>query len=218
MNTRTALNEKLELLRGELFRMAVLVEENLAKAAAAMKQGDQELAGQVRAADAGVDNLQLKIEDETAILIATQSPVARDLREMVTIFKITSNLERAGDYAVHLARAAEKLGGHPAFRSLDHLEAMAKICGEMIRAAILAYMNHNAQGARDAAALDDGIDQEHKALTEEVLRFMKKHPKLIKKAVRLLTVSGFLERLGDHVTNICEGVIYMVEGKHEELN
>ncbi len=218
MQTRSALKEKLELLRGEIFRMAALVEENLAKAAAILKEGDLELAEEVRAADLKVDSLQLKIEDETAILIATESPVARDLREMVCLFKLTSNLERVGDYAVHLAKAAAKLKETPAFGFLDHLEAMALVGGQMIRESIAAYRNQDAGAARQAAALDDKMDQEHRALTEEVLQFMKKHPELIKKALRVVTVSGFLERLGDHVTNICETVIYMVESKHEELN
>jgi phosphate transport system protein len=218
MSTRTALNEKMDLLREEIGRMAALVEENLAKAAALLKQEDPALAEEVKQADVHVDALQLKIEDETAILIATESPVARDLREMVSVFKLTSNLERVGDYAIHLARGAVKIKDSPAFRFIDRLETMAAIGGEMIRESIAAYRNQDAEAARKAAALDDNMDRVHRELTEEVLRFMKKEPAFIKKALRVITVSGFLERLGDHVTNICETVIYMVESKHEELN
>jgi phosphate transport system protein len=101
---------------------------------------------------------------------------------------------------------------------MEHLERMAEIGQEMIRAAISAYLSQDAEEARKVAALDDRIDAEHKALTEEILSLMKEHPELIKKAVLLLNTSGFLERLGDHITNICEGIIYMVENKHEELN
>jgi phosphate transport system protein len=162
--------------------------------------------------------MQIKIEDDAAIVIATQQPVARDLRELVTIFKMTSNLERIGDYAVHLAKAAIKFSQNAPFRSLEHLERMAETGQEMISASISAFLSQDADGARKVAAMDDKIDEEHKALTEEVLSFMKEQPGLIKKAVRLLNVSGFLERLGDHITNICEAIIYMAEGKHEELN
>jgi phosphate transport system protein len=95
---------------------------------------------------------------------------------------------------------------------------MAEMGQRMIRDSISAYLAQDAEGARRAAALDDCIDSEHKALIEETLCLMKEHPELVKKAVRLLNTSGNLERLGDHLTNICEGVIYMVEGKHEELN
>ena len=144
--------------------------------------------------------------------------MARDLRELVTIFKISGNLERAGDHAVHLAKAAIKLSPEAPFRAAEHLERMAETGREMIRAAIAAYLSQDAEAARKAAALDDRIDGEHKQLTEEVLRLMKEHPELVKKAVRLINTSGFLERLGDHVTNICEGIIYMAEGRHEELN
>jgi phosphate transport system protein len=218
MNTRIFFLEELNRLRHDILAMASRVEEDLGKALAALRENDRELAGEVRAGDAVINAMQLKIEDQAAILIATQQPVARDLRELVTIFKITGSLERAGDYGVHLAKAAVKLSGEAPFRSLEHLERMAETGREMIRASVSAYLNQDAEAARKTAALDDGIDKEHKALTEEVLALMKEQPELIKKAADLLKTSGFLERLGDHITNICEGIIYMTEGRHEELN
>jgi phosphate transport system protein len=218
MNTRILFLEELNRLRHDILAMAVRVEEDLGKALAALRDNDRELAEEVKASDAAVNALQIKIEDEAAILIATQQPVARDLRELVTIFKISGNLERAGDHAVHLAKAAIKLSPAAPFRAAEHLERMAETGREMIRAAAAAYLSQDAEAARKAAALDDRIDGEHKQLTEEVLRLMKEHPELVKKAVRLINASGFLERLGDHVTNICEGIIYMVEGRREELN
>jgi phosphate transport system protein len=211
--------EELNRLRHDVLSMATKVEEDLGKALSALKNNDTELAKEVKADDAVVNALQLKIEDEAAIVIATQQPVARDLRELVSIFKITSNLERAGDYTVHLAKAAIKLSEEqPSFPSMEHLERMAETAQEMIRSAISAYLSQDADEARRIAALDDKIDVEHKALIEEVLNLMKEQPRLIKKAVRLLKTSGYMERLGDHVTNICEEVIYMVNGTHEELN
>ena len=218
MNTRVMFLEELNRLRHDILAMAIKVEEDLGKALGALRNNDGELAKEVRAADALVNAMQLKIEDQAAILIATQQPVARDLRELVTVFKITGNLERAGDHAVHLAKAALKFGGEPAFRSLERLERMGETGRNMIRAAIGAFLAQDTEGARKAAALDDIIDMEHKTLTEEVLRLMKEHPELVKKAVRLLNTSGHLERLGDHITNICEGIIYMAAGRHEELN
>jgi phosphate transport system protein len=218
MNTRIFLLEELNRLRHDVLAMASRVEEDLGRALMALKTADPELAKEVKAGDAVVNAMQLKIEDQAAILIATQQPVARDLRELVTIFKITGNLERMGDYTVHTAKAAMKLSGEPPFRSLERLERMAETGKEMLRAAIAAYLSQDSQAARAAAVLDDRIDAEHKALTEETLGIMKEHPELIKKAIRLLNTSAFLERLGDHITNICEGIIYMVESKHEELN
>ena len=220
MEPRKFFSEELSRLRQDILAMATKVEENLGKALTALKKRDSDLAKEVRANDSQIDAMQLRIEDDTAIVIATQQPVARDLREMVTIFKLTSNIERVGDHATHLARAAKKLSksGDSPFRAQEHLEKMAETGQKMLRAAISSYMEQDSKAARKAASMDDKIDEEHKELTEKILKVMKKNPELIKSALQVLQTSNQLERLGDHITNICEAVIYMVEGKHEELN
>ena len=219
MDTRTLFSDELNRLRQEIFAMAVRVEENLGKALIALRTRNADLAKEVRADDAEVDDLQIKIEDEAAIIIATQQPVARDLRELVTIFKLTSNVERIGDYAVHLAKAAKKLAkSESPFSAQEHLEKMADTGRKMIRAAISSFMEQDSDAARRAASMDAVIDEEHKALTENVLKLMKKNSCVVKDAVQILNTSNQLERLGDHITNICEAVVYMIEGKHEELN
>ena len=221
MESRKFLSDEMNRLRQDILTMSVRVEENLGKALTALKTRNSELAKEVRANDSEVDDLQMRIEDDAAMIIATQHPVARDLREMVAIFKITGNIERVGDHAVHLSRAAKKLAKSDAspFGAQDHLEKMAKIGQQMLRAAISAFMEQNAQAARDAAAMDCKIDKEHKELTEEILKLMKKKKTdFIKGALQILQTSNQLERLGDHITNICEAVIYMIEGKREELN
>jgi len=218
MNTRIIFLDELNRLRHDVLTMATRVEEDLGKTLTALRNNDVTLAKEVVADDAIINAMQLKIEDETAIVIATQQPVARDLREMVTIFKLTSNLERIDDHVVHLAKTVINLSGEPPFRSAEHMEKMSEIGREMIRDSISAYLNQDADGARKTALLDDKIDEEHKALTEEILSLMKEHPEYIQKAARVLKTSGHLERLGDHITNICESIIYMTEGKHEELN
>jgi phosphate transport system protein len=217
-NIRMIFSEEQDKIRHEILTMAALVDENLGKALSALRNSDADLAREVKAADAVINDMQLKIEDEAAVLIATQQPVATDLREMVTIFKLTVNLERAGDHAVHLARTVIKLSGKASFRVMEHLEKMAETGQEMIRAALTAFLAQDAGAARKAAALDDIIDGEHKMVSREVLRLMKKRPELMKKALRILQTSGDLERLGDHITNICEAIVYMAESRHEELN
>jgi len=220
MESRKFFSEELSRLRQDILAMATKVEENLGKALTALRTRNGELANEVRADDSEVDALQFRIEDDTAIVIATQQPVARDLREMVTIFKLTSNIERVGDHAVHLARTAKKLAkrGDSSFRAQEHLEKMAETGQKMIRAAVSAFMAQDAQAAREAAAMDNIIDDEHELLTENILKVMKKNSDLVKGALQILHASNQLERLGDHITNICEAVIYMIEGKHEELN
>jgi phosphate transport system protein len=217
-NTRVIFSEEQDRLRHEILAMATLVEENLGKALTALRNSDAALAREVKAADTAINERQLKIEDDAAVLIATQQPVAADLRELVTIFKLTVNLERAGDHAVHLARTVIKLSGKASFRAMGHLEKMAETGQEMIRAAIAAFLAKDAEAARRTAALDDVIDGEHKNLIKAVLMLMKKHPELLKKALRIIQTSADLERLGDHITNICEAIVYMTESRHEELN
>ncbi|MDR2543649.1 MAG: phosphate signaling complex protein PhoU [Treponema sp.] len=217
---RTLLTEKLNLLRQDILAMATKVEEAIGKALAALRTCNVELANEVRADDAEVDAMLIRIEDDAATILATQQPVARDLRELVTIFKLTSNIERAGDHAVHLARAARKLtkAGKSPFRAQMHLERMAETGIVMMRSAISAYLSRDAEAARAAAAMDIQIDLEDKALRDDIKKAIKKDSSLVKGGLQILRTSNQLERLGDHVTNMCEAIIYMVEGKHEALN
>jgi len=218
MQTRGLLQVELNQLRQELALMCARVEEDLGKAHSILRSADEWLIKEVKESGKVVDALQLKIEDMALVLIATQQPVARDLRELVTVFKITANLERIGDFGIHLVKAARKLSRRPAFRAMERIERMTAIGQEMLKSAFTAYLVQDVDVARQAAALDDKIDEEHKALTEEVLSLMKKRSELVKAATRLLKLSGYMERMGDHITAICEGVIYMVEGRHENLN
>ena len=218
-NIRTSFSEDLKRLRHDILTMATKVEEGLGKALFALQNNDIELAREVRSGDEMVDAMQFKIEDEAAIIIATQQPVARDLRELVTIFKLTSNIERAGDYAVHLARIVKKLSKlEIPYRVQEHLERMSATGQEMLRSAISAYLARDTEAARKTAALDSVIDDEHRILVEDILGLIKKNPKLAKKAIKIFSASNYLERLGDHITNMCEAIIYLVEGKHEDLN
>ncbi|MCL2244947.1 MAG: phosphate signaling complex protein PhoU [Treponema sp.] len=220
MQSRKFFSEELNRLRQDILAVAIRVEENIGRALTALRTRNPELAAQVRTSDAEIDALQYKIEDDAAILIATQQPVARDLREMVTIFKLTGSIERIGDHAAHLAKAAKKLSkkGDSPFMAQERLEKMAHTGRIMLRAAISAYMTQDSQAAREAAGMDNMIDSEHKQLTENILKVMKKNPDLVKTAFQIINTSNQLERLGDHITNICEAVIYMIEGKHEDLN
>jgi len=218
MQTRGMLHEEMNKIRRELMLMAARVQEDLGKALTVLRSGGAGLAREVKESGKIVDAHQIKIEDMALALLATQQPVAHDLRELITVIKIASYLERIGDYGVHLVKAAVKLSDRPSFRSIGRIENMAETGQKMLRMAMSAYLGQDAQAARNAAALDGKIDREHKAVTEEILALMKEKPQLIMAAARLLKLSGYMERLGDHITNICEGIIYMIDGSHEELN
>jgi phosphate transport system protein len=215
---RIQFNEELGRLHHDILAMGSRVEEDLRKALLALKTGDLDLVNEVKASDEIVNALQLKIEDQAAMLIATQQPVARDLRELVTIFKITDSLERIGDHAVHLAKTAKRLADDPYPRPLDRLERMAAVDIAMVHDAVAAYLNQDEALARKAAAMDDEVDAEHKAFIQEVLAYLTEHPGKAQQATKLIATSSFLERLGDHVTNLCEAVVFMVTGAHTELN
>ena len=210
--------DELNKLRRELTLMHAEVAENLGKSIVILKTGDTDLAAGVKKTGKKIDEMQLMIDDMALAYIATQHPVARDLRELVTVFKLTLNLERIDDYVVHLAKAAKKLSGRPSIRSMDRIRRMAETGQAMLKAAFAAYLEQNMDGARTSAAMDESIDSEHKALTDEVLAFIKNNPKQVKAAARLLRLSGYMERLGDHITNICEGIVFICKGSHEDLN
>ncbi len=218
MQTRIHFVEELTRLNHDILTMGAKVEENFRKAIEALKTRDVELARDAKAGDAVVDALQIKIEDQAAALIATQQPVAHDLRELVTVFKVTYNLERAGDHAMHLAKLAIKFKEEPAFRQVEKLDAMVERCCAMIRGAVDAYLNNDVAKARQVAAMDEEIDRLNKEVVKDVIELIRERPEQVDRATRLLSNSGFLERVGDHMTNICEAVVFMVEGEHVELN
>jgi phosphate transport system protein len=210
--------EELTRLGHDVLTMGTRVEESLRKAVEALRTQNVELAREVKASDELINALQLKIEDQAAVLIATQQPVARDLRELVTVFKVTNNLERAGDYVVHLAKTAIKLSGEPSFRQIESLVRMAETECLMIRGAIDVYLSRDIDKARNTAAMDDEVDHEYKGLVKDLLELMRENPDTIERATKILKTAGYLERLGDHMTNICEAVVFMVDGSHVELN
>ncbi len=218
MNTRIQFMEELTRLHHDILAMGTRVEEDLRRALEALRTGNQDLVQEVKAGDVVINALQIKIEDQTAVLIATQQPVAGDLRELVTVFKVTDNLERIGDHAVHLAKTARRLAEQPYGQSLERLERMAEVGCSMVRDALTAYLNKDAALAESTARRDDEIDSNHKAFVNEVLEFLMKNPDRAVQATKLIATSSFLERLGDHVTNLCEAVVFMVDGRHVELN
>lgn len=218
MTDRMHFDMEREKLDKDLLAMGTRVEEELRKALRALRGRDVELAREVKADDEAVDALQRAVEDQAAVMLATQAPVAKDLRALVAAFKMADNLERAGDHAVHLAKAVKKFALEPPFRQIERLERMAETGAVMVRGVVDAYLARDVEAARRVAAMDDAIDHEHKALIEEVLGLMREQPEQAERAAKLLTTSGFLERLGDHVTNACEAVVFMVEGAHVELN
>lgn len=215
---RMHFEEERNRIHHDVLAMGARVEEDIRKAIAAAKSGDDALAREVKADDAVVNAMQVKIEDQAAILMATQQPVASDLRELVATIKLVNDLERIGDHAVHLAKAVIKLKDEPRLPQMETLAEMADIGAGMVRGAVTAYIERDEAMAREVAATDAEIDTRHKRTIAEMIAFIADNPGKSAQAARIMTTSGFLERLGDHVTNMCEAVVYLVSGEHAELN
>ncbi len=213
-----SLKIKIDHLNELFLSMSIKVKEALEKSRFALRQGDKEMVKLIKEEDAEIDRLQQAIDDEVAQTMATQQPVASDLRLLVSLLKIASDFERAGDYAVHLAKAGKHFVNMPVWKQFDILDAMAQQCGAMIDGTARAFIERDSIHARSIAKMDDEIDHAHKAVVKDTLLLIHQNPELAEQAAKIITLSGYLERLGDHMTNACEAIVFMVEGIHTELN
>lgn len=215
---RSNFNEEMVQIRTDIFAMASRVEEDLRKAVQALRDRDTELASWVKADDQTVNAMQLRLQDRAAILMATQQPVARDLRELVAAIRLADNMERMGDYAVHLARTAIKLKDSNWPKQFEMLGEMGETGCTMLRAMVDAYVKQDVEAATACAEMDVQVDDLHHRLMALTLDDLKTNPAKAQEAIKLIRTSGFLERLADHITNSCELVAYVVSGTHAELN
>jgi phosphate transport system protein len=215
--TRDAFHHEVNELEEAVVQMAVLVETAIANAVQALIQRDGALAQSVIDGDNLVNEHQRTIRNRTFGVIARQAPVARDLRELVTIQLIINELERMGDHAVGVAKNAIRLSAQPPVKAFVDLPDMAKLIRQQVRDAIQSFVDVNVVEARAICTRDDEVDHLYRQIFEELLTSMRDSDN-VPQATSLLFVAHDLERIGDRVTNICEDVIYMVTGEIEELN
>jgi phosphate transport system protein len=203
----------IEHLTELLLRMGAMVEDAIHDSVRALLERDTELAEQVILKDDDIDRMELEIDAHTIELIATMQPAAGDLRFAATLMKITPELERMGDLAQDICERVLELNREPALKRLVAAPRLAAISSEMVRQALDAFVRHDAQLARETIARDDEVD----ALTEqsfrELLTYMLEDPRNISRAIRLTFIGKYFERIADGATNICEMVVYLVEGK-----
>lgn len=218
MELRHHFSENLSSLHQDILRMGTAVEEALQKAIVAFSNHDEALAKEVIAGDARIDKMQGDIEDRGAILIATEQPVASDLREIFTSVKIVSNLERIGDHARHIARAVTEVTDPKLLATIPQFKELADVGVTMVHDCLTAFVQKDAEKALEVAKRDDRIDDIHHNLVHDLLVIVRSSPALVDQGITLLFLARFLERLGDHVTNMCEWIVYAKQGKHVELN
>ena len=204
---------QLEKLRASVLEMGGLVEDQIAQAMRALTTRDQQLARATIERDHMVNRLDVEIDDLAIKLLALHQPAARDLRLITTTLKVTTDLERIGDLAEHIAeRAVELVVELPIKPSID-LPRMAELARDMLRRSLDAFVREDEKLALSVCNADDTIDQLHGQLFRELVEFMAEDPRTVSRAMRLLFVSKYLERVGDHATNIAEMVIFMVKGR-----
>jgi len=218
--TRQAFQKALEDLQQDILRMGSVVEQAIAKAVESLAKLDIKLAEEVVQGDAIVDEMYLKIEGECLKLIATQQPMAKDLRRIAAGFKIIIDLERMGDHAVDIARTAQRIveRGEPLLKPLIDIPRMAELAQDMVKQSLDAYVKEDVALAYQVAQADDLVDKLHNQVFRELLTYLIETPRNITQGIYLILVSLYLERIADHATNIAEEVIYLVTGERKELN
>lgn len=217
MEMRTTFHKKLEEIQNEILIMASMVEKAITRSVKALKDRDLELAEQIIADDNDVNKKRFEIEDKCIQLIATQQPMASDLRVIMAVANVITELERIGDYAEGIAKIVLMVGDEPPLKPLIDIPRMAEKTADMLRRSIETFINRDAEAARQIAAEDDEVDALYNQVFRELLSFMAEDPKTITRATRLIWVAHNLERSADRVTNICERVVFTVTGKMEEI-
>ena len=218
LGPRATFDRALDRVKDDVLRLGALVEDALARAGRSLVERDSELADRVRWDDARVNDLQRDINTEITTLIATQAPVARDVRELLALYHASAELERMGDYAVNIAKLARQLAAEPETPILKQIPRMEQICREQLRAAMRALVDVSEDGARAVCKRDDEIDHLYNSVYEDAVGMMEADPQRARQAIHMLFAAHHMERLGDRVTNIGEDVVYLATGQVEDLN
>jgi phosphate transport system protein len=204
---------ELQTLKHRLLGMGALVEERVHAAMQALMERRAEAAEAIVAGDAEVNELQIEIDDRCLKLLALQQPLASDLRLITAAMKINADLERIGDQAVNIAQRALELNREPQLKPYIDLPRMATSAQRMVRESLDAFVSRDTDLARRVCAEDADVDALKEQIFRELLTFMMEDARTIPRAIRLILISRFLERVADHATNIAEMVIYMVDSK-----
>jgi len=215
---REALDREEQLIRDSVLRMGSLVEGAIREAARALTAHDAALALDVVKGDAIINEAQRGVSRLISVTIATQQPVARDLRYLLTLDHVTYELERMGDHAASVAKAVIKLAPEPPLAGYVHLPEMAERAAVLVHGVLRALVESDAIRAREIAVEDDEIDRLYHATFDEVVALMRADPANVERGTRIVIASHYLERIGDRATNIAEDVVYLVTGEVEDLN
>lgn len=210
---RTDYDRDLRMLQDELLLMGNMVEKAIARSLDALRNRDLAMANEVIREDDIIDRKQNEIEERCIDLIATQQPLAGDLRILITVLHLCSELERMGDYAEGIAKISVMMGDEPPLKPLIDIPRMAHKASDMVRRSLDAFINRDVVSSMAVQSDDDEIDALYEQVYRELLTYMLGDPSVIRRATYLLWAAHNIERIADRTTNIAERVIYMVTGK-----
>jgi len=206
-------HEELEALKQTLLAMGGLVEDQIRRVMRALTERDDVLAQEVIDRDRQVNAYDVEVDETCVNLLALHQPAAGDLRFITTAMKIVTDLERIGDQAVNIGQRVLELNREPQLKPYIDLPRMAERAQAMVKESLDAFVTRDTELARRVCAADAEVDALKEQIFRELLTFMMEDARTISRAIRLILISRFMERVADHATNIAEMVIYMVEGK-----
>jgi len=212
---REKFDREINAVFSDLLLLGDIVDKTIAESLIALKNMDNQLAEDIIYQDDFIDRKQIEIEERCYNLIATQQPMASDLRTLVSIIHIAVELERMGDYAEGIAKIAIQLGKERPLKSLIDIPAMADLSRDMLRKSLDALVNRDLIAAQNVLKQDDEVDMLYQRVFKELLGMMNADTDLIKRATYLIWVAHDLERVADRATNVSERVIYLITGKLE---
>ncbi|MCZ7359384.1 MAG: phosphate signaling complex protein PhoU [Candidatus Methanoperedens sp.] len=215
---REAYHRDLHKLKADGLKMGVLVGRAIGDAVLSLKNRDIDLAQKVIDMDNEIDDINHEIEDDCMRLLALQQPMARDLRLIISVLKMAIDLERIGDLSLEIAVITQMTANVPPVKPLIDIPRMSETCQQMLADTMKAFENKDVELAKQVAKRDDEIDMLFDQIRRELITFMIEDPKKITGAQHLTFVARYLERIGDHITNLCENVVFMVTGERVELN
>jgi phosphate transport system protein len=215
---RSGFHRELERLQDEVLVLGSMVEKAVTRSVDALRARDTASARALRAEDVLINRKRFEIEEAALLQIATQQPMASDLRRLAAILHIVTDLERMGDYAAGIAQICVEIGDEPHIKPLIDIPRMAEKAVSMLRRSLDAFVERDVAAAEAIAAEDDEVDALYRQVYRELLTIMLANPRTIDQATHLLWVAHNLERVADRVQNICERVVFVVTGRMHELS
>jgi phosphate transport system protein len=204
--------EQLDDLRKRLLAMSGLVESAIYRSVLALIEKDEDQANLVFQNESRINQMEIEIDEQATRLLALDQPVAADLRFITATIKINSNLERMGDLAVNIAERALSLMHEPVLSTVIDVPHMANLVESMVRKALDAFVQRDAELARSILLSDDAVDEMRNVIYRKLVSYMQQDPRSVPQGVDLIFVARSLERIADHATNIAEDVVFLVEG------